>query len=281
MFGFRKVLPLENVTIRGNNPGPVPEVKFLSPEQLVINEEYQRDLSGTSILQIKKMATNFDWRSYKAITVAPTDEPGIYEVVDGQHTAIAAATNGNVPFLPAILMDAKTLEDKAGGFLGINRNRIALTPAAIYAAEVAAKDELAVCVEEALQETGAVILPLPKPKGKWKVGETIAIGAMKEIVRQYDQKRLVRVINILMEAQAAPITACLLKGVNLALPPYEMSDVDNRVMTVIHTQTPARLEIIAAGRKVGKDQKFQTLADMLADMARIPGKRLGHKTKNK
>ena len=87
------------------------------------DEEYQRELSSKSIRQIRKIAANWDWSAFKAPSVARTDDPDLYEVVDGQHTAIAAATNGNVGFLPCLLMDADTLAQQWFDLWGIGTMR--------------------------------------------------------------------------------------------------------------------------------------------------------------
>ena len=86
MQGYRNIAPLDE-KIDGNIPGPAPEIQFLEPRQLVVNEDYQRDLSKASHRQIKKMAAGWDWASFKAPSVARTEDPNLFEVVDGQPLA--------------------------------------------------------------------------------------------------------------------------------------------------------------------------------------------------
>lgn len=277
MYGFRKIEGLGE-KIAGNDPGPVPEVQFLSPSQLVINEEYQRDLSRNSLRMIRKMAAAWDWSAFKAPSVARTGHPDVYEVVDGQHTAIAAETNGNIPFLPCLVMTAETLEAKAKGFLGINQDRIALSRVAIYNAQVAAKDGPAITVEAALSRSGVELVAMPPNNGAaFKAGQTMAIGTMLALGAK-GEDRLHLLLSILKGAQAAPISSCQLKALDLALP-HEGRDVTpdvfNRLVTVLRSQGPGRLELIAKSRTERGKRSYETLSDIIADMAKLDGRRLG------
>lgn len=280
MDGFRNIEPLAEGQVC-NDPGPPPEILFLSPDQLVVNEDYQRDLSRASIRQIRNMAGAWDWCSFKAPNVARTDDPNIFEVVDGQHTAIAAATNGNVHFLPCLVMSAETLKEKATGFLGINRNRIALTKVAIYGAQVAAQDDTAIAVEAAMSRVGVNLLSMPPSKGGFKVGDTMAVATLLEIAKRGGEDRLATILQIAKEAQAAPISSSVLKALDIALPPDPPVDMTNRVMTVLRGQGVNRLEMICKSRTPAGRRAFETFADTISDMARLPEKRMGRPTKRK
>lgn len=275
MFGFRKVEALTNLVTTTNHPGPSPDITYLEPSKLVINEEYQRELSTASLRQIAKMATKWSWSSFKALSVAPTDDPEIFEVVDGQHTAIAAITNGNIEFLPCVIMDAKTLEEKANGFLGINRGRIALTPAAIYAAEVSAKDEAAMAVEVALSISGARVIACPPAKGNYKVGDVLAIAALKGVVSRVSGDRLLRVMTVAVNAQCAPVTGAMIKAIDIALPIEKDAKADGQVTEVIHKQGSGNFEMMCKLKTARGARNYETMADTLAELAKLPGKRMG------
>lgn len=268
MQGYTPIAPLDEA-VAGNIPGAAPEIQFLEPRQLVINEDYQREVSNAGRRQIKKMAQHWDWASFKAPSVARTEDPNLFEVVDGQHTAIAAATNGNIPFLPCLVMDAETLSQKAAGFLGINRSRIALTPAAIYTAQVAAQDGDAIAVECAMSDAKAHLLALPPSNGAYMVGDTMAIGTMLTITKARGQSRLTALLRIGVGARAMPISSCLLKALDIALPIDAMPDVTNRIVAVLGGQGVSRLEMIAKSRTAHGKRTFETLADMISDFAKI------------
>lgn len=274
MDDVRTVEPLERGP-RGNDPGPPPEIMFLSPSQLIINDDYQRDLSKASYRQIKKMAAAWDWSSFKAPNVARTDDPERFEIIDGQHTAIAAATNGNVHFLPCLVMSAATLAEKAKGFLGINQDRLALTRIAIYNAQIAAQDDSAIAVECALSATGCRLLAVPPATGKYAVGDTMAIGTLLDIARRFGGGRVEMLLGVLVGAGAAPVSSISLKALDIALPKDAQADMLNRVMVVIRGQGAGRLELIAKSKTAQGRRSYEVLADMLSDMAKLPARRLG------
>lgn len=274
MDGYRPIQPLER-GVKGNDPGPAPEVLFLQPRQLVVNTEYQRELSRASLRQIRKIAAAWDWTSYKAPSVARTEDPDLFEVVDGQHTAIAAETNGSVPFLPCLVMDASTLAEKARGFLGINRDRIALTKAAIYNAQVASQDETAIAVEAAMSRAGIRLLNVPPNNGKWAVGDTMAIGCLMDLAKRRGEDRVFTVLRVLKDAQAAPIPAAAVKALDICLPLTPAPDLLNRCMVVLRGQGVSRLEMIAKARTPHGKLAYETLADLIADAAKLPAKRMG------
>lgn len=274
MDGYRRIAPLER-GVKGNTPGPAPEVLFLKADWLVVNEEYQRELSKASLKQIRKMAAAWDWSAFKAPSVARTADPEMFEVVDGQHTAIAALTNGNIHFLPCLVMDAETLAQKAKGFLGINQDRIALTKAAIYNAQVAAQDETAIAVEAALSKTSVRLLALPPPNGKFKAGETMAIGSLLDIARKRGEPRLTTLLRVLVEAQAAPISACVMRALDVCIPLDPKPDLLAKVVVVLRGQGVGRLEMIAKSRTPHGRRAYETLADFIAEMAKLPAMRMG------
>lgn len=66
--------------------GPISE--WVDPATLLVNATYQRDLSERSIQLIRKIIGGWDWTRFKP-PVCSLGDRGI-EVIDGQHTAIAA-----------------------------------------------------------------------------------------------------------------------------------------------------------------------------------------------
>jgi len=263
------------------DPGPAPEVVHLTLSQLVVNDEYQRSISNAGQSRIRRMAKAWDWNAYKAISVAKTDDPTLFEVVDGQHTAIAAASNGNVHILPCLLMSAETLAQKAQGFVGINTAKVALTPANIYKAKVAAGDEVAVLVDAALKATDCRVLSMPP--SVYSPGDTMAVGTLMIIAASRGGERLTMLLEMAKSAGSCPVSSKTLKALNLALPlePKARDAVKDKLTQVIRNQGAARLEMIANSRTAPGGRDYETLADMLADMAKLPGHRLGLPSRSK
>jgi len=264
-----------------NDPGDPPEFLMLRPDQLVVNEEYQRQLTKSSLAQIKRMAQNFDWDSYKALNVAKTDTDGVYEVVDGQHTAIAAKTNGLVPFLPCLLGRGTTLKEKARGFIGINTERTALTPMAIFNAKVAAQDDEAIAVETAMSRAGVTLLQLPPNNRKYNVGDTVAVGTMLSVARKHGDARLSTVLRVAVLAKAAPVTAMLIKALNEVVP-LESTQADrDAIVAALTRQGIPRLEVVATAETAVGHRSFETMADKIAEAAGLPRMRRGKAIKKR
>lgn len=277
MTGYRPVVKLANFDDEGNNPGPAPRIINLRVDQLVINEEYQRDLSKNSLDQIRRMARVFDWRSYKALSVAPTDHPDIFEVVDGQHTAIAAVTNGYVKELPCLLQSSSDLRDKAASFIGINTSRIALTPAAIFNAKVAAQDNIAIAVTCAMSAAGVRLLTLPPNNYRFSTGDTMAISTLQEIAKKRGEERLTTILKTAVAGEAAPCSAVLIRALDLCLPlePELLKIYQKPVADVVRRNGAARMEAVARSTTPPGERAYATLADTLADKAGLPRRRMG------
>lgn len=274
MSELRRVAPMAGV--RGcPDPGRAPEIIYPRLDQLVVNEEYQRGLSKASARAIARMANAWDWSSFKTPNVAATEEPDVFEIIDGQHTAIAAATNGNILILPCLLVPASTLKEKAAGFLGVNLHKIGLTRQAIYNAQLAAGDEVATSVQVALNASGCRILAMPPPEGRYAIGDIMAISTLVQLCKAKGGTRLKRLLTVAKEAGAAPVSSSLLKALDTCLPRDADPETVAKVAGVLRNQGASRLEIIAKSRTPAGEVAFITFADMLSEMARLPMKRLG------
>ena len=111
-------------------PGADPVFEWIDPKTLLVDEVYQRSLSDRSIVLIRKIVSQWDWRRFKPPICARTDA-GL-EVIDGQHTALAAATHPEVFDIPVMIVDAADQGARARAFVGHNRDRLGITPAQIH-----------------------------------------------------------------------------------------------------------------------------------------------------
>lgn len=275
MFGYRRIEAVDMGKSICNDPGTPPEFLMLRPDQLVVNEEYQRQLTKASLAQIKRMAQNFDWDSYKALNVARTEHPDVYEVVDGQHTAIAAKTNGLVPYLPCLLGRGTTLKEKAKGFIGINTERTALTPMAIFNARVAAQDDEAIAVETAMSRAGVTLLQLMPSNRRYSVGDTVAVGTMLSIARKHGDARLSTILRVAVLAKAAPVTAMTIKALNEVVPLEATQAEREAIIAVLARQGIPRLEVVSTAETPAGHRSFETMADKIAEAAGMPRMRRG------
>lgn len=191
-----------------------PRYVEVDPATLLVDESYQRDLSDRSRALIRRIVAQWDWRSFKPPTVVEVD--GGMHVIDGQHTAIAAASVPSVGLIPVQLVDAPEQTDRARAFVRLNRDRIAVTPMQLHHAMAAAGDEDALTIRQVCERAGARVLRHP-PGGKFEVGDTMAVGAIAALISRRHALGARRVIEILVQAGQAPIGMIWLKAVETLL----------------------------------------------------------------
>lgn len=216
---LRAIAPLAAPGLVLGAVGARPETLWVAPEDLFVDERYQRGLGRRSITLIRKIAGQWDWTAFKPPVVVESGG-GRLLVVDGQHTAIGAATrnalDGAVGRILVILVAAASLEAQARAFVRHNLDRNAMTPGQIHHARVAAGDPDALTIEYACADAGARVLRHFGP-GVRARGGTLAIGALHAILARRGRMGLRRVLEICVEAGFAPVQAHHLYGVEEAL----------------------------------------------------------------
>lgn len=183
--------------------GPRPELRWVAPTDLHVDETYQRELGRRSYRLIRELCMNFSWRKLKPPIVCDVD--GVLHCVDGQHTAIAAATRG-VPEIPVFVIVAGSEQERADAFVGHNSDRIVMTPLEVYRAKLVAGDEDAVDTDTVCRRAG-VTLRHPNPMNKPIVGETGAVGIIMSLVRRQGVMKARRVMEGLVKGGRGPISA--------------------------------------------------------------------------
>lgn len=178
-----------------------PVMMWLSPDELHINEQYQRTIStkrGQTI--IRGIAEEFDWALFLPLVVTTRAEGG-YWVIDGQHR-LAGAKAKPLDEVPVVLMDIKTASDQARAFVGINARRVNMHALAIHHAMVAAGDPLAVGVQNCCDKAGVVIPRYPKMLSVIKPNETMALATLKSTFNICGPDALIWSLRILRAAYA-------------------------------------------------------------------------------
>src|SRR5262245_49208195 len=113
MTGLRKIAPIPVPNLVPATIGEVgPTFEWASPGDLWVEETYQRNLSERSISLIRKIVANWSWAGIKP-PICARDEDGRLVVVDGQHTAIAAASHGGIPSIPIMIVPAGDAKGRA------------------------------------------------------------------------------------------------------------------------------------------------------------------------
>jgi hypothetical protein len=191
----------------GIAPAPVdlgqrPELRWVSPTSLLVDEGYQRDLGKRSYALIKGIMKSFAWRKMKPPIVV--EVAGGLHCVDGQHTAIAAASI-NVLEIPVFVVGAASIGERADSFVAHNRDRVVMQPLDIYRARVASGDPDAVDCANVCQRAGVRLRQIG-PGSKIMVGDTGAVGTIQRMVARRGVQKSRMILQAFVIGGRGPIT---------------------------------------------------------------------------
>lgn len=108
------VRPIAPVSIAGLipqvPPSGIPIFELVKPVDLFVDPAYQRNISEKGARQIRRIIEGFDWVKFKPPICAYSQCDGqtILKVLDGQHTAIAAASNPHIDKIPVMIVEAES-----------------------------------------------------------------------------------------------------------------------------------------------------------------------------
>lgn len=182
----------EGVVPSTRDLGQRPELRWVDPKSLLVDEGYQRDLGKRSYSLIRGMMQAFAWRKMKPPIVVEVS--GGLHCVDGQHTAIAAASIG-IAEIPVFVVGGSTLGERADSFVAHNRDRIVMSPLDVYRAKIAAGEPGAVDTAAVCQRAG-IRIRQTNQFGKIMPGDTNSVGTIQRLVA----RRGVQKARILLQA---------------------------------------------------------------------------------
>lgn len=162
--------------------GQLPVLQYLTPAQLSVDPAYQRKLDATTSQKlIREIAENWDWALCLPLVVArrsaDSAEGGGLFVVDGQHRHAAANLRGDIQVLPCVILEGSEREVEARLFVRLNKQRRPISKLDEFRAAIAAGDEQACEIEDALARAGLKLAANTNPDG-WKPGELANVGGL-------------------------------------------------------------------------------------------------------
>lgn len=193
-----------------------PKFEWVDPRNLLVDVVYQRNLSERSVTLIRKIVGSWDWARFKPPVVARSGD-NHFEVIDGQHTAIAAASHPGVESIPVMVVEALDQAARASAFVGHNRDRIALTVGQMHAAAVAAGDEDAITLVQVCERAGITVLKNPPGNGAFKPRDTLAVASIRALINRRGAMKARMVLQVLSDAECAPVSASGIKAVEMLL----------------------------------------------------------------
>lgn len=228
---------IEKISIPGVEPSAVeefrPEFLWVDPVSLRVDESYQRNLSERSVTLIRRIVGAWDWRAFKP-PICVRDED-VLHVIDGQHTAIAAATHPAINEIPVMIVPPSDVEARALSFVRHNRDRIQVTQQQLHYALVAAGDEDALTIHQICNRAGARVLKYPPSSGRYKPGDIMAVGSIQSLLKRRYAIGARRIVEICAKAKLAPISAAALRAVEHIVfhPDYTGAVTDDDLVTAI------------------------------------------------
>lgn len=212
---LRPIEALQDYVPPGGPPdlGRKPELVWVEPTSLLVDDTYQRDLNRRSMQLIRKLVDGFAWRKMKPPVCVR--EGRYLHVIDGQHTATAAATLG-LPMIPCFVVHAETAQDRAESFVAHNQDRLTMTALDVHRALVLADDVTARIIDDVLTRAGCR-LRVSSRFVKARVGDTAAIGGIRQLVQRRGKDVALEVLRAFVAAGAGPISVAEIQAAEVAL----------------------------------------------------------------
>lgn len=258
-----KLRPIKPISFPDLKPasfdGERPSLKWVAPTSLMVDATYQRDLSERSVRLIRKMIEGFAWNRLKPPIVVQVG-PGSLHIVDGQHTAIVAATLG-IPQIPVFIVKADSIDERARAFVGHNSDRVVVSPFDIYRALLASGDPDAVDVDNVCRRAG-VRIRMISPSSAIAEGDTAAVGLVRTLVKRRGVIPARKVLQCLVKAKRAPITGAEILAAERILC-EERKNVDVEDLTaVIRIEGTAGLNKAHAKARSDRSPLWRELANL-------------------
>lgn len=164
------------------DPGPEPKQEWLPVDRLVIDPEYQRDVTVDGRRSIERIAARFEWSKFSPVVVSPVSL-GRYAIIDGQHRATAAKLCGHKA-VPCHIVSL----DRAGqaaSFAAINGSVTKITPFHIYKAALSAGESWAVQANSVAKDAGCRLMTSNKSASDRQGGEIFGINTIRDMIARH------------------------------------------------------------------------------------------------
>lgn len=162
--------------------GQPPRLEWLSIADLVIDPEYQREITRIGRTNVRRIAGSFNWAMFTPVMVAPVGS-NKFAIVDGQHRATAAKLCG-LDRVPCMIIHADR-SGQAMAFSVINRNVTPVQSIHLFHAAVAAGVPEALRVADVCKRAGITVTRNPTSLANLKPGEISFASALGKAVARF------------------------------------------------------------------------------------------------
>lgn len=184
--------------------GRMPTLQFVLPGELAVDESYQRSVDNDeSRALIRRIAAGWNWDLCQPLVVARRGrvaggEPGLF-VIDGQHRLLAARLRGDIPQLPAVIVEYSSAAEEAANFVSLNQQRRPLNRLDVFRAALASGDELACGINAAIADAGLTVAKHTNGTA-WKVGQIGNIGGIEAAWKVHGERAARDALKVLARA---------------------------------------------------------------------------------
>ncbi len=184
---YRRIEERVIASLAGRNKGTIPALQWIKIDDLVIDQEYQRDLLNKGKRNIITIAQSFDWSKFSTVIVAAVGG-GRFAIVDGQHRCTAARMCG-IEKVPCQIITANRSE-QAAAYAAINAVVTQTSSLQIHAAKVIAGEPEAVELNKICLAGGVTICRYPIPASQMKAGQTLAASNLYRCMKRFGSDTL-------------------------------------------------------------------------------------------
>lgn len=171
--------------------GRMPVLQILPPDELEIDETYQRSIEAAdSQGLIKRIAQQWNWDLCQPLVVSrrrgDAGERERFFVIDGQHRLAAARLRGDIWQLPCVVLEFTSAADEAASFVHLNQLRRPLSKLQLFKAAVASGDKRACAIVEALRDVGLQVATQTNTH-YWRAGMVSNVAGIEKAWDKYGE----------------------------------------------------------------------------------------------
>lgn len=174
--------------------GEKPELRWVPKGRIFVDHNYQREIKPNMVQKILK---GFDWKKFGCLSLVEHPD-GRFSVYDGQHRWKAAMVHPGVDDVPGSIVKAESIAEEASAFLGVNRDRTAVTVVEKFWAGITAGDAQMIRIRDVLARAGCEVVASPGPASD--SSKTNAVSAVERAINYYGERAVVVSLTILREA---------------------------------------------------------------------------------
>lgn len=176
--------------------GDRPDLRWVALDRIMVDHNYQREVKPNLVAKILR---KFEWKKFGCVCLVEHDD-GRFSVYEGQHRVSAARAHPKIDTVPAAIVRLDSLVAEADAFLGMNVDRVAVTPVERYWAGLTAGDPVLRRVRDVLARAGCEVVPTSG--GSTGSHMTNSVAAVQRAIERYGEAAVAQACRTLKDAWA-------------------------------------------------------------------------------